>query len=173
MTTTNFIDLQLDKETGDLLFIDGDLVLVQTNLDSLWQRLSLRFSIWLGEWQFNLDYGFPYASLLGKKTPKEVVDAAIKTSVFKEPDVLRIEGFESSFNKETRSYEAYFTVITTELESVNIAYLGTQYIYPTPEDTKIDMCPSYGEVIYGQKLYHLINFRLPVWGDLTWINKWH
>lgn len=169
---TNFIDLQLDKDTGDLLFTDGDLVLIQTNLDSLWQRLSLNFSIWLGEWQFNLDYGFPYPSLLGKKTPKEVVDAAIKTAVFKEPDVLRIESFESSFNKETRSYEAYFTVITTELESVNIAFIGTQYIYPSPEDLTEDLCPNFGDVVYGQKLYHLINFRLPITGDATWINLW-
>lgn len=38
--TTNFIDLQLDKETGDLIFTDGDLVLIQTNLDSVYPWVS-------------------------------------------------------------------------------------------------------------------------------------
>lgn len=169
---TNFIDLQLDKSTGDLLFKDGDLVLIDTNIDSLWQRLTLNFSIWLGEWQFNLDYGFPYQQYLGKKTPKQVVDAAIRASVFKESDVLRIEGFTSSFNKNTRSYEAYFQVITTELESINIAFMGTEYNYPAPEDTKQNLCPSLGLVEYGSKLYQLINFRLPFTKDATWINEW-
>lgn len=169
---TSFIDLQLNKSTGDILFENGDLVLIDTNIDSLWQRLTLNFSIWLGEWQFNLDYGFPYQQYLGKKTPKQVVDAAVRASVFKEPDVLRIENFQSGFNKQTRSYECYFNVITTELESVNIAFIGTEYSYPTPEETTQNLCPSLGQVEYGAKLYNLINFRLPFTGDSTWINLW-
>lgn len=170
---TNFIDLQLDKSTGDILFKNGDLVLIDTNIDSLWQRLSLNFSIWLGEWAFNLDYGFPYQNLLGRKTPKQVVDSAIRTAVFKEPDVLRIEGFSSSFNKNTRAYEAYFQVITTELETVNIAFIGSdEYLYPSPEDSTQQLCPSLGDVEFGEKLYHLINFRLPFSKDATWINEW-
>lgn len=169
---TNFIDLQLDKSTGDLLFRNGDLVLIDNNLDSLWQRLTLNFSIWLGEWQFNTTYGFPYQDLLGKKTPKNVVDSAVRVAVFKEPDVLRIQNFTSSFDKNTRSYEAYFEVITTELETINIAFIGNDYIYPSPEDTTQQLCPSLGDVVFGEKLYHLINFRLPFTKDATWINEW-
>lgn len=169
---TNFVDIELDKSTGDILFDNGDLVLIDDNLTSLWQRLSLNFSIWLGEWQFNLDYGFPYQQYLGKKTPKEVVDAAVRASVFKEPDVIRVENFQSSFNKQTRSYECYFDVITTELEVVSIAFIGSEYSYPSPEETTQNLCPSLGEVEYGAKLYHLINFRLPFSGDTTWINEW-
>lgn len=170
---TNYSDLQLDQTTGDLLITEsGDFQLITTNVESLWQRLLLRFSIWKDEWQFNLDFGFPYNDYLGKKTPKEIIDAKIRETVRQEPDVLRIQDFRSSFNTQSRQYEAYLTVITQELEEVNIAYLGGGYYYPSPEDTAQDLCPSYGEIVYGTKLYHFINFRLPFNGDATWINTW-
>lgn len=170
---TNYSDLQLDQTTGDLLITEsGDFQLVTTNIESLWQRLLLRFSIWQNEWQFNLDFGFPYDDYLGKKTPKQIIDSKIRETVRLEPDVLRIEDFRSSFNEQSRQYEAYLTVITQELEEVNIAYFGDGYYYPSPEDTSQDLCPSIGQAAFGAKLYHFINFRLPFTGDSTWINTW-
>lgn len=170
---TEYVDLQLDQATGDLLITEaGDFQLITENINSLWQRLLFRFSIWQNEWQFNLDFGFPYESYLGNKIPKEVVDAKIRETVRLEPDVLRIQDFTSSFNTQTRQYEAYLTVITQELEEVNVAYFGDGYYYPSPDETAQDLCPSLGEVEYGAKLYHFINFRLPLGGDATWINTW-
>ncbi|WBF79427.1 hypothetical protein BNCALIDO_00037 [Aeromonas phage vB_AdhM_TS9] len=170
---TEYVDLQLDQSTGDLLITEsGDFQLITENINSLWQRLLLRFSIWQNEWQFNLDFGFPYESYLGNKIPKEVVDAKIRETVRLEPDVLRIQDFTSSFNTQTRQYEAYLTIITQELEEVNVAYFGDGYYYPSPDGTAQDLCPSLGEVEFGAKLYHFINFRLPFTGDSTWINTW-
>lgn len=170
---TNYSDLQLDQTSGDLLIAEsGDFQLITTNIESLWQRLLINFSIWKNEWQFNLDFGFPYGEYLGQKTPKEIVDAKIRETVRSEPDVLRIQDFTSSFNAQSRQYEAYLTVITQELEEVNVAYFGDGYYYPSPDETAQDLCPSLGEVEYGAKLYHFINFRLPLGGDATWINTW-
>lgn len=170
---TNYSDLQLDQTSGDLVITEsGDFQLVSTNLVSVWQRLLLRFSIWKDEWQFNLDIGFPYSDYLGKKTPKEIVDAKIRETVRLEPDVLRIQDFKSSFNAQSRQYEAYLTVITQELEEVNIAYFGDGYYYPSPDDNTQNLCPAFGDAQFGAKLYHFINFRLPFTGDSTWINQW-
>ena len=170
---TNYSDLELNQTTGDLLITDsGDFQLITTNITSLWQRLLLRFNIWTNEWQFNLDFGFPYGEYIGNKTPKEIIDAKIRETVRLEPDVLRIQDFTSSFNQQTRQYESFLTVITQEMEEVNIAYFGNEYYYPSPDDTAQDLCPSLGEVEFGVKLYHFINFRLPVTGDATWINDW-
>ena len=170
---TNYSDLQLDQTSGDLLITEaGDFQLVSTNLVSVWQRLLLRFSIWKDEWQFNLDLGFPYNDYLGKKTPKEIVDAKIRETVRLEPDVLRIQDFRSSFNAQSRQYEAYLTVITQELEEVNIAYFGDGYYYPSPDDNIQNLCPAFGDEQFGTKLYHFINFRLPFTGDSTWVNTW-
>lgn len=171
---TNYADLELDQVTGDLVINSesSDFNIINTNLVSLWQRLLLRFSIWTNEWQFNLDFGFPYGEYLGHKTPKEIVDAKIREIVRLEPDVLRIQDFTSTFNGLTRQYEAYLTVITQEMEEVNIAYFGNGYYYPSPDETAQDLCPSLGEVEFGAKLYHFINFRLPLIGDSTWINTW-
>lgn len=168
---TNNSDLFLDPETGDLKLVNNDLFLIDSNVDSIRQRLALRFSIWQQEWQFNLSFGFPYWDYLGKKTSKQLIDAKVRQAATAPADVLRIENFSSTF--ENRYYQAYFTVITTELEEVNISFIGLDdYIYPNPEDTTQELCPSLGEVEYGQKLYHLINFRLPSLGNATWINKW-
>ena len=49
---------------------------------------------------------------------------------------------------------------------------GDGYYYPSPDETTQDLCHSLGEVEYGAKLYHFINFRLPLGGDATWINTW-
>lgn len=168
---TNNSDLFLDPETGDLKLVNNDLFLIKNNIDSVRQRLALRFSIWKDEWKFNLDFGFPYWSYLGRKTSKQIIDVKVRQTATSPSDVLRIENFTSTF--ENRYYQAYFTVITTELEEVNVSFIGLdEYTYPSPEDTTQDLCPSLGEVEYGEKLYYLINFRLPSFGDVSWINNW-
>lgn len=168
---TNYSDLKVDDTGKNLQLINNDLTLITSNVDSVRQRLAMRFSIWKNEYKFNLEFGFPYWDYLGKKVGKEIVDAKVRQVARAPEDVLRIENFQSSF--ENRYYEAYFTVITTELEEINIAFIGSeQYLYPSPEDETEQLCPTIGEVEYGNKLYYLINFRLPVTGDSTWINLW-
>lgn len=168
---TNNSDLMLHPETGDLLLTNNDLTLITSNLDSVRQRLALKFSIWKNEWQFDISFGFDYLSYIGKKVSKSIIDAKVKQTALSPSDVLRIENFNSSFSK--RFYEAYFTVVTTELEEVNIAFFGIdEFSYPSPESLENEICPVEGQIELGGKLYHFINFRLPFNQDSTWINEW-
>lgn len=174
---TRFKDLLIDPLTGDLDFGqpgDRGMNLVLTNQMSLRQRLYLRFAIWSGTWYFDDAFGFPYKTFIAKKTVKAVLDGRIKSEVRREPDVVAITDFASTMDVVGRSYKCYFTVVTVEGEEINLAFVGDDaYEYPTPPESNVQLCGDDGEVIsFKNKLYYLINFRLPKYGDSTWINKW-
>lgn len=172
---TSFKDFLLDPLTGDLDFgTSNTLQLVLTNQMSLRQRLYLRFSIWSGTWFFDESFGFPYRTYIARKTVKSVLDGRIKSEVRQEPDVLQITGFQSTMDVVARTYQCFFTVVTAEGEEINLAFVGNDsYQYPTPPDSNAQLCGDDEAIItFKNKLYYLINFQLPSYGDLTWINKW-
>lgn len=174
---TQYKDFFLDPSTGDLDFgTTGSrgMSLVTTNQLSLRQRLYLRFAIWGGSWYFDEAFGFPYRTFIAKKVIKAVLDGRIKSEVRQEPDVMDVLDFTSVINIDTRSYECYFTVTTQEGEEVNLAfYGGDAYRYPTPPEGNVQLCGDESTLItFKNKLYYLINFRLPQYGDSTWVNKW-
>lgn len=174
---TQFKDFLINPETGDLDFGkpgDRDMKLVITNQLSLRQRLYLRFMIWGGDWYFDEAFGFPYRTFIAKKVMKTVLDGRIKSEVRQEPDVLSITEFTSTMNVVSRSYSCYFTVVTVEGEEINLAFQGgDEYTYPTPPEGNVQLCGDEGTIItFKNKLYYLINFKLPQYGDSTWVNKW-
>lgn len=167
---TNYSDLQLD-DTGDLLLTNNDLTLITENLISVRQRLAMMFNVWKEEWKFDLLLGFTYQQYLGKKIDKSIIDAKVRQTATTPPDVLRIENFTSTFSN--RYYEAYFTVVTTELEEVNVAFFGTdEFDYPPPSMLDDQLCDVDSQIEFGGKLYFFLNFRLNVAGDATWDNQW-
>lgn len=174
---TQFKDLLLDPLTGDLDFGspgDRTMRVVLSNQLSLRQRLYLRFAIWYNDWYFDETFGFPYRTFVGKKTVKSVLDGRIKSEVRQEPDVLQIIDFRSRMDVVARSYECYFTVVTAEGEEINLAFIGAdQFEYPTPPEGNAQLCgDENGIITFKNKLYYLINFRLPKYGDSTWVNNW-
>jgi len=171
---TQFKDFALDPLTGDLDLSGGQMNLILTNQKSLRQRLFLRFAIWNGDWFFDDTFGFPYRAFIAKKTVKSVLDARIKKEVRLEPDVINITDFNSEMDVVSRSYQCYFTVSTEEGEEVNLAFVGSDpYLYPTPPEGGASLCGDESEVItFKNKLYYLINFQLPRYGDKTWVNTW-
>lgn len=174
---TQFKDLLVDPLTGDLDFGqpgDRGMNIVVTNQMSLRQRLFLRFAIWGGDWYFDEAFGFPYRTFIAKKTVKAVLDGRIKSEVRQEPDVLAITDFFSQMDVVARTYKCYFTVVTAEGEEINLAFLGEdQFAYPTPPESNVQLCGDEGTIItFKNKLYYLINFRLPKYGDSTWVNTW-
>lgn len=171
---TQFKDLFLDPITGDLDISGQELKLTVTNLTSLRQRLYLRFAIWGGSWYFDEAFGFPYRTFISKKTIKAVLDGRIKSEVRQEVDVINITDFTSTMDIINRSYQCYFTVVTEEGEELNLAFVGADpYTYPTPPESNVTLCGDEGEIIrFKNKLYYLINFQLPSYGDKTWVNNW-
>uniref|UniRef100_A0AAU8GEP0 Uncharacterized protein n=1 Tax=Salmonella phage vB_SEnST11_KE22 TaxID=3161173 RepID=A0AAU8GEP0_9CAUD len=169
---TLYSDLLMDPVTGDLDVSTG-LKLIESNQTSLRQRLWLRFNIWAGNWYFDETFGFPYRAYLSKKVMKTVLDNKIKEVTRLEPDVLEITSFYSSMDRTTRSYQAFYEVTTKEQEVVRLAFVGQdEYYYPTPDEGSTVLCDDDGWITWANKLYYLINFRLPRTGDATWWNTW-
>ncbi|AXN57971.1 hypothetical protein [Acinetobacter phage ABPH49] len=170
---TLFSDLQMDPVTGDLDISGDGLNLITSNQISLRQRLWIKFSVWAGDWFFDESFGFPYRTFISKKVMKSVLDGRIKQTVREEPDVIDITSFNSAMEASSRSYECYMTVTTNEGEDINIAFTGSsQFAYPTPPEDGVTLCGDNQWIKWQNKLYYLINFRLPIYGDATWYNKW-
>lgn len=170
---TLFSDLQMDPVTGDLDLSGNEMHLITSNQISLRQRLWVKFSVWTGDWFFDESFGFPYRTFISKKVMKSVLDGRIKQTAREEPDVLDITSFSSSMEVSSRSYECYMTVTTSEGEDINIAFTGSsQFAYPTPPDGNVTLCGDNQWIKWQNKLYYLINFRLPIYGDATWYNQW-
>ena len=172
--TTQYVDFLINPVTRDLDFgIGNSLQLVTTNQVSLRQRLDMRFAVWFGDWFFDDAFGFPYRTFVGQKTMKAVLDGRIRDEVRKERDVTNIIDFQSTFDRVRRAYSCFFTVVTEEGDEINLAFQGLDYSYPTPPEGNVELCGDEQTIIeFKNKLYYLINFQLPVYGDLTWINKW-
>lgn len=169
---TLYADLALDPSTMDLDVRNG-LRIIDTNLESLRQRLYLRFNIWQRAWYFDETFGFPFADFLSKKVLKAVLDNKIKEACRSEPDVRDVINFKSVMDAGSRSYQAFFDVITVEDETISLAFVGLDgYTYPTPDDGQTSLCNDEGWLVWAEKLYYLINFRLPRTGDATWWNSW-
>ena len=169
---TLYSDLLLDPTTMDLDVSQG-LQLVESNVTSLRQRLWMRFNVWTRSWYFDESFGFPYRAYLSKKVLKTVLDNKIKEVTRMEPDVLEIRNFNSSMDRVSRSYQAFFEVVTKEQEVVRIAFIGEdEFYYPTAGEGSTTLCDNEGWIEWSNKLYYLINFRLPITGDATWWNTW-
>lgn len=169
---TLYSDFAIDPATGDLDVSTG-LRLLESNVDSLRQRLWMRFNVWTGDWYFDETFGFPYRTYLSKKVMKTILDNKIKAVARLEPDVIDIPTFQSVIDRKTRTYQAYFEVTTSEQEIVRLAFVGSEdFGYPTPDDGTATLCDDNGWIPWGNKLYYLINFRLPQIGDTTWWNTW-
>lgn len=91
-----------------------DVVPITDNLVSLAQRVVIRLRTYLGEWQFDVTYGTPYReSIIGSRKQREI-DAVLITEIFKEPGVVSVEDFKSSFDESRRLKTVSFTLIGEE-----------------------------------------------------------
>lgn len=167
---TLYSDFLLNPSTGDLDFTDNQLNIIETNQMSLRQRLYIRFSIWQGDYFFDENIGFPYNSFISKRVLKVVLDNQIKETTRLENDVLQIQNFQSQIDQINRIYSCIFEVITKEGDVIPLAFVGNdKYSYPDPNDDQNSptLCDQDGFIKIQHKLYYLINFRLPTFGDFT------
>lgn len=169
---TLYSDFLIDPATGDLDIRSG-LQVIESNQISLRQRLWMRFNTWKGSWYWDETFGMPYTDYIGKKVMKTILDNKIRSIAREEPDVLNIINFESTMDRRSRTYQAFFEVVTKENEIVRIAFIGfDQFEYPQPEAGSTSLCDDEGWIKWANKLYYLINFRLPHTGDAAWWSEW-
>lgn len=129
--STDYSDILLTID-GDIDLSSDDAVFISTNLDSLRQRLNIRFAIWQGEWKYNELLGTPYREYIGKAFNKATIDAEIKRQALIEPDVERLDNFKSAFDRNIRLYSCSFEVETNE-ESISYGLVlkdSFEYVIP-------------------------------------------
>ena len=129
--STDYSDILLTTG-GDIDLSSDDAVFISTNLDSLRQRLNIRFAIWQGEWKYNEFLGTPYREYIGKAFNKATIDAEIKRQALLEPDVERLDNFNSAFDRNSRLYSCSFDVETNE-ESISYGLVlkdSFEYVIP-------------------------------------------
>ena len=129
--STDYSDILLTID-GDIDLSSDDAVFISTNLDSLRQRLNIRYAIWQGEWKYNEFLGTPYREYIGKSFNKATIDAEIKRQALLEPDVERLDNFSSAFDRNSRLYSCSFDVETNE-ESVSYGLVlkdSFEYVIP-------------------------------------------
>ena len=134
--STDYSDILLTTD-GDIDLSSDDAVFISTNLDSLRQRLNIRYAIWQGEWKYNELLGTPYREYIGKAFNKATIDAEIKRQALLEPDVERLDNFSSAFDRNSRLYSCSFEVETNE-ESISYGLVlkdSFEYIIPNYNDS--------------------------------------
>ena len=129
--STDYSDILLTTD-GDIDLSSDDAVFISTNLDSLRQRLNIRFAVWQGEWKYNELLGTPYREYIGKAFNKSTIDAEIKRQALLESDVERLDNFSSAFDRNSRLYSCSFEVETNE-ESISYGLVlkdSFEYVIP-------------------------------------------
>src|SRR5574344_1582884 len=134
--STDYSDILLTTD-GDIDLTSEDAVFISANLDSLRQRLNIRYAVWQGEWKYNELLGTPYREYIGKSFNKATIDAEIKRQALLEPDVERLDNFNSAFDRNSRLYSCSFDVETNE-ESISYGLVlrdSFEYVIPNYNNT--------------------------------------
>lgn len=112
-------DLLLDPVTGDLMLVDGELVLTRTPEELIRQQLQVTLRTYRGEWKYDINQGVPWTSnennptqILGK-TPKHIFDLKIRESILSVRAVRSIKSYQSEVNTATQIATIAFTVDTS------------------------------------------------------------
>lgn len=107
------MDILLDLDTHDLVFVNGAVAITPEQRDSVAQKLKIKLLTFLGEWFLNTDDGIPYRErIFGKVKSKALVDAIFQEKILEEEGVLALTEFESTLNPD-RTYVMNFRVRTT------------------------------------------------------------
>lgn len=105
------MDLQLDQESHDLVFINGECPITTGLVESVTQRLIIRLRTFFSEWFIDTTYGVPWLErVLGHKINKNSVDIIIQENILKDEFVSQVVSFRSTYDSLTRKYSCQFRV---------------------------------------------------------------
>lgn len=109
------MDLLLDIDTHDVIFINGECPVTQLQADVVAQRLRITLSTFLGEWFLNTDVGVPYfQQVFGKIRRKSTIDLIFQQIISDDPGVIEILSFQSTLEPDARGYSLTFSVRVTD-----------------------------------------------------------
>lgn len=102
------IDIALDPKTGDLVFEDFNLALVES-VDQIAQNLAIRLRFIQGEWYLNILAGIPYYQYFFIKNPNQIqVETFLKDEISNTIGVEEITNFSSNFDGVNRLFTVNF-----------------------------------------------------------------
>lgn len=105
-------DLLLDRDTHDLVIVNGDLVLVD-GIDLIRQRLKQRLLTVKGEWFLDTTIGLPYFTELSKKgITQSRTRSLFITQIEGTQGVNKVTRLSLDFNSRTREIMLDFVVDT-------------------------------------------------------------
>ena len=105
------MDLLLNPDTGDVVFINGEAPVTQRTATVVAQRLRITLYTFLGEWFLDPTVGVPYyQQIFGKIRTKSAVDLIFQQIITDDPDVIEILTFESTLDNANRGYSMTFQV---------------------------------------------------------------
>ena len=106
-------DLYLDRDTHDLVIVNGDLMLVD-GIDLIRQRIKQRLLTVKGEWFLDTTIGLPYFAELSQKGITESRTRSLFTAQIEGTEgVNKVTALDIQFDSRTREAVLYFTVDTT------------------------------------------------------------
>lgn len=105
-----YSDVELDKDTHDLLISNRDLVVIQDTTNAIVQRLIVKLQFFKGEWFLNKQFGIPYnQTIFTKGVTKAQVDSIFRNKILSTPGVVELITFSSTLNTSNRSYTSSFS----------------------------------------------------------------
>ena len=115
------MDLLLNTDTGDLVFINGQRPVTQLQADVVAQRLRITLYTFYGEWFLDDTIGVPYIQqIFTKVSKKSTVDLIFQGIISADPGVIEILSFTSSISPQ-RGYTMTFSVrVADNTESLPI-----------------------------------------------------
>lgn len=109
------MDMFLDRDSHDVIFVNGSCPTTQDFRDVVAQRLKITLYTFLGEWFLNTAIGVPYyEQIFGKVRSKGAIDIIFQNIIQDDEGVLEILSFESELDSASRSYSMTFSVRTTD-----------------------------------------------------------
>lgn len=113
-------DFMKDFNTGSLMVVDGDLVLITDKKDLCRQAVVMTLNTFKGEWFRDINYGVPWLenennsiSILGKSN-KVFYESQIKEAVLSNPEVLSISSFSTQKDNASGRVTIKITVISED-----------------------------------------------------------
>ena len=105
------MDLLLNPETNDMVFVNGGCPVTVAQQDIVAQRLKITLQTFLGEWFLDTDLGIPYfQQILTKVRNKSTVDAIFQKAILADPGVLEMVEYESTLSANERGFDLSFAV---------------------------------------------------------------
>lgn len=105
------MDLLLDPVTHDLVFVNGQATVTQTQSEIVTQRLKIILYTFLGEWFLDTSIGVPYfQQVFGKVRSKSAIDVIFQNIISNDEGVVEIREFSSDLSTGDRGYTMTFKV---------------------------------------------------------------